>query len=496
MRSGWIGGVLIWAVLLGSAACGDRDGASAQTRPSGPPPKLVPRTVLKPLPIDTATAFALSAAFRAAASRALGSVVRVNVTARVDAAALGLPADHPRSGEQRRTRGNGSGFVMDDEGHIITNDHVVANAERVSVVFADGREFEAEVIGSDPNTDVGVIRVDPSLTGELEPIRFGDSDSLRVGDWVLALGNPLELNFTVTTGIVSAKGRDLNILRNADNTALEAFIQTDAAINPGNSGGPLVDLLGQVVGVNGAIETRTGYFSGAGFAIPINLARKVADDLIRYGVVHRPRLGVVIQDVNGADAEVYRLPSVSGVEIASVTPGLPAEKAGLHMSDVVVALNGEPVRTVAELQDRVARLQPGDRVNLGIIRDGATLDKTVELAQFKPAPERLSLAARRSTGAALLGFSIEAAPRDQAVRVGLSEDNSVWINAIDRFGPAIDAGLPPGVILISINGQEIHSVRDFDRILDHLEAGHIASVVVLDPRSAEPAPTIFNYRLR
>jgi serine protease Do len=494
-RNRWFHSALVSLIAVSISACGDRESVQAQTRP-GTQVRIDPKSLSRPLPIDTATAFALSTAFRAAADRAMSAVVRINVTALVPPSAANGRTDRSGNREPRRTRGSGSGFVIDANGHILTNNHVIASAERVSVVLADGRETEARVIAADRNTDVAVVRVEPERMGEIEPALFADSDSLRVGDWVLALGNPLDLSFTVTAGIVSAKGRDLQILRNNDGTQLEAFIQTDAAINPGNSGGPLVDLYGRVVGINTAIQSQTGYFGGAGFAIPINLARKVASDLIQFGVVHRPRLGVVIQDVSAADAEFYKLPSISGVEIASITPGLPAEKSGLQMGDVVVALDGATVSKVAELQDRIARLQPGSRVKLSVLRYGKSLDVSVELAQFELSKQEVAEPARTASGLALLGFVVEPARREGASNLGVSLDNRVQIAAIDRFGPAFEANIFPGWLIVSLNGEEVETPQDVDRIAGQLKPGQVVSLVVLNPQSADPSPTIFNYRVR
>jgi serine protease Do len=484
MRNRWTHAMLTGVAVAVIAACSDRDAVQAQSRPQ--PIRLLGRN----LPIDTATAFALSSAFRAAADHAMSAVVRINVTTVVT-------SSNPQSNrEPRRARGSGSGFLIDADGHILTNNHVIANAERVSVVLADGRETEARIIAADRNTDVAVVRVEREKLGEIEPAMIADSDSLRVGDWVLALGNPLDLSFTVTAGIVSAKGRDLQILRNNEGTQLEAFIQTDAAINPGNSGGPLVDLYGRVVGINTAIQSQTGFFGGAGFAIPINLARKVAGDLIKFGVVHRPRLGVVIQDVTAADAEFYKLPSISGVEIASVTPGLPAEKAGLRMGDVVLTLDGSAVSKVSELQDRIARLQPGSRVKLGVLRYGKSLDVAVELAQFELARQAVTEPARAASGLALLGFAVEPARAQEGARVGVSLENRLQISAVDRFGPAWEANVFPGWILVSLNGEEVQTAQEVEQIARGLKPGQVVSIVVLNPQAAEPSPTIFNYRVR
>jgi serine protease Do len=457
-------------------------------------PVVIPMPPARPVPpIDTITATGLSEAFRAAAENSLPFVVQFHVVTKLDRGEL--PANHPQTVDSL-SRGTGSGFILDSAGHIITNNHVVVNAERVIVTLSDGRDWEAEVIGADPNTDVAVVKVDPAHTGPLQPAALGDSDSLQVGDWVLALGNPLDLAFTVTAGIVSAKGRNLRILRNQMNSQLEAFIQVDAAINPGNSGGPLVDLFGRVVGVNTAIQSPTGSFSGAGFAIPINLVRKVADDLIRYGVVHRPRLGVSIQDVNSADAELYRLPSLAGVEISSVTPGLPAEKAGLEMGDVVLAVNDVPVESVTDLQVRIAGLQPGGKVKLGLIRAGKPMEATVTLAEFAPA-EPMARPITRATDRPRLGFSARLISARQARSLGLEPKEMIVIVGFDPYGPAYETEMNANVQLLEINGQRIESLEDIERIAAGLEPGQVVSVVVLPPAQPDtPAsPTVFNYRI-
>ncbi|MGD8279029.1 MAG: trypsin-like peptidase domain-containing protein [Gemmatimonadota bacterium] len=447
-------------------------------------------------PIDTITATGLSAAFRAAAEHALPSVVRFHVIAR---ASQSLPLNHPETPDTLRLlQGTGSGFIMDSAGHIITNNHVVAGAERVIVTLADGRDWEAEVVGADANTDVAVVRVDTEYTGPLQPARFGDSQTLEVGDWVLALGNPLDLAFTVTAGIVSAKGRNTGILRNDMNTQLEAFIQTDAAVNRGNSGGPLVDLFGRVVGVNTAIQSRTGSYSGASFAIPINLVRKVAADLIQSGTVHRPRLGVSIQDVNSADAELYRLPALAGVEISAVTPGLPAAKAGVRMGDVVMAVDDVPVESVTDLQVRIAGLQPGQRVKLGLIRYGTPMEITVPLAEFAPA-ERQTWPTR-AADRPKLGFSARVITAEEARRRRLQSREMVVLDRLDPYGPALEAHLPEAsgrYQILEINGQTIESLDDIERVAKDLEPGDVVSVVILGPDTPDtPAsPTVYNYRV-
>jgi serine protease Do len=411
--------------------------------------------------------------------------VQVRVTARRPRGRLGTSPDTVLAG------GSGSGFFIDGEGHLLTNYHVIHEAERVAVTLSDGRDFEAAVIGADPNTDIAVLRVDAG-GGTLPFADLGDSDAIAIGDWVIALGNPLGLRFSVTAGVISALDRQTGILRNGDNTQLEAFIQTDAAINPGNSGGPLVDLQGRVVGINTAIETQTGLFSGTSFAVPINLAAKVASDLIRYGVVHRPRIGVALQDVNSADAELYGLEEISGAEIVQVDPNMPGAEAGLQLGDVVVMLDGVPIRTVAELQTRIARFQPGDRPTLGIIRYGEPMEKVVKLGEFEGAARVAVAAPPERSGRDLLGFTYGAVT---GRRVGAFDDAAVEITGVEPFGPAAEQiGPATGVRILSVNGEDIREPAQLDRIADALRPGQLVSLVIL--RAAGVPPTIYNYRAR
>jgi serine protease Do len=364
----------------------------------------------------------------------------------------------------------------------------------VNVVLLDGREFTAEVIGTDPDTDVAVIRVETDGREALPLIQLGDSDQLKVGDWVLALGNPMGLTFTATAGIVSAKGRAIGILAQSSQTALEAFIQTDAAINPGNSGGPLVDLNGRVVGINTSIESQTGFFTGAGFAIPIALAHKVAQDLVQYGAVHRPRLGISIEDVNAADAEVYRLPAVTGAEIISVAPNTPAASAGLQMGDVIVAVEGEPIHTVAELQARVARFTPGDRVRVGYIRYGNRMETTVQLGEFEVARAADQPRERVRRERNPLGFNVSALPAQLANRLNLRGENIPVVSRVDPLSSAQRAQLQSGHVIRSFNGRDVRTIRDLERAASGVRTGDVVSLVVLDARAQDPLPRIINYR--
>jgi serine protease Do len=492
-RRNWAAAVLLLVVLAGCDETGRAvsDAFGQRRTPQDAPDRVQQQLGEIPTALDTASAARLSAAFRAAAAVALPAVVQITTVAVADMPQQLLPF-HPEGAEQR-TQGSGSGFIFDERGYILTNHHVVRNALHVNVVMLDGREFTAEVIGSDADTDIAVLRIEPARGETLPVIELGDSDNLRVGDWVLALGNPLGLTFTATAGIVSAKGRSIGILAQASDTPLEAFIQTDAAINPGNSGGPLVDLNGRVVGINTAIQSPTGLWAGAGFAIPIALARKVAGDIVQYGTVHRPRLGVTIDDVNAADAEVYRLPAITGAEITSVAPGTPADRAGLQLGDVIVTIEGQAVHTVAELQARVARFQPGERIRVNYIRYGRALETTVELGEFESAQPRRT-AQRPEREANPLGFNVQPLPAQMAARMGLRGENIPVVSRVDPLGPAVRSNLRQGHVIRQFNGREVRNIRELERYAGAIRSGDVVSLIVL-PAGAEGAvPMIVNYR--
>ena len=496
MRHSWRVAVLLTSTIM-VAAC-DQVGESvkeafAQESDRGNTPDRVQQQLGEvPTALDTTAAARLSGAFRAASAHALPAVVQITTVALSEGGAQIVPGfDHPEL-EPQRLQGSGSGFIIDESGLILTNHHVVRDAVNVNVMLLDGREFTAQVMGADPSTDVAVIRVDAG-DQKLPVIELGDSERLKVGDWVIALGNPMGLTFTATAGIVSAKNRSIGILSQASDTPLEAFIQTDAAINPGNSGGPLVDLNGRVVGINTAIESATGYFTGAGFAIPIALARKIADDIIRYGVPHRPRLGVQIDDVTAADAEVYKLSSVSGVEVTAVTRGTPADRAGMQLGDVILSLNDQPVNTVAELQARVAQFNPGDRVEVGFIRYGRQQQATVQLGEFEVArQEEAPRQQRRDDNP--LGFRVSVLPSALAERAGIRGENVPVVTTVDPVGPAANSGLGRGDVIRKFNGRDIRTVRDLERAAAGVRAGEVVSLVVVRLRDPELTPTIVNFR--
>jgi serine protease Do len=344
---------------------------------------------------------------------------------------------------------------------------VVAGASKVRVTLYDRRQFDARVVALDPSTDVAVVKIEGSGFPVAE---MGRSDAVQVGEWVLALGSPLGLLFTATTGIISGKGRSIGILEQPGGAPrappLENFLQTDAAINPGNSGGPLVDLRGRVIGINTAIATESGLFAGVGFAVPIDLARRVAQDLIDYGYVRRPFLGVLAQDVNAADLEVFRLPAARGAKIVQIAEGSPAAQAGLQLGDVIVGLDGREIDSASELQADLAELEPGRTVQVQVIRDGRELTIPVELGLLKT------------------GGPPPPAPPEEAPRLGFGvseQAGRVVVAAVSPYSAAARAGVRSGQVILSVNRREVRTVADFVAAIQSLP-GNVILLIVEDPQ--------------
>ena len=274
-----------------------------------------------------------------------------------------------RGGQRNKPKApesSGSGVIISEDGYIVTNNHVIDNADIVEIVLDDKRKFEAKIIGKDPETDLALLKIDEK---GLPFARFGNSDKLQVGEWVLACGNPFELTSTVTAGIISAKGRNLNLLRTKENYAIESFIQTDAAVNPGNSGGALVNLKGELIGINTAIASPNGSFAGYSFAVPVSIVKKVMDDLLNFGEVQRALIGVVIQDVTAELAKEKKLKDIKGVFVNGVNDGGAANDAGVKQGDVITKIDGVEVNSSSELQESVAQHRPGDKILVSIVRE-------------------------------------------------------------------------------------------------------------------------------
>ncbi|CUS96859.1 DegQ family serine endoprotease [Candidatus Chrysopegis kryptomonas] len=373
--------------------------------------------------------------------------------------------------------GMGSGVIITKDGYILTNNHVVEGGEKgsITVTLWDGREFKAKLIGRDKLTDLAVLKIDAN---DLPVARFGNSDELQVGQWVLAVGNPLGLNLTVTAGIVSALSRNIGIIR--ESYGVENFIQTDAAINPGNSGGPLVNLNGEVVGINTAIASRTGYYQGYGFAIPINLARKVAEDIIKYGKVRRGVLGVQISKLDEATAKGLGLDKPKGIIVQDVISGSAAEEAGVKAGDVILECDGKEVNTPGELQEIIARKRPGDKVNLKIYRDGKTFELT---ATLKPRKEDEEVAKAedneppaKEIEPGVVSFDklgITVANLDEEARNKYKVKNGVIITKVDAFSEAYDKDIRENDIIIEADRKPVRNVDDLKKIVQSHKSGDV-----------------------
>ncbi len=359
----------------------------------------------------------------------------------------------PRGGVQV---GFGSGVIVSKDGYILTNNHVVADVDRITVKTWDESEYTAEVVGRDPKTDVAVLKINAD---NLQPARLGDSDQVQVGDWVLAIGGPFGLEHTVTAGIISAKGRSTIGLADYEN-----FIQTDAAINPGNSGGPLVNLRGEVIGINTAIASRTGSYAGIGFAIPINMARRIMDSLIQHGRVERGYLGAVIQDLSKDLARSFGYDGPYGVLIADVAKDGPAEKAGLRPGDIVVKYNGKPMRHASELRNAVASTPPDTVAELEIFRDGQVRTVKVKIGLLD---EKVIVSQNgQASSSTDLGLTVRTLTPQIAEQLGYDADQKgVVVVEIDPTGLAAAAGLRPGDIIVSVNGQPVVDATSFRKAL-------------------------------
>ncbi len=382
---------------------------------------------------------------------------------------FGIPYDQGQMPGQMQ-QGAGSGVIISNDGYIVTNNHVIEGADKITVNLNDNRNYTAKVIGSDPSTDLAVIKIDAK---DLSFLTFGNSDELEIGQWVLAVGNPFNLSSTVTAGIVSAKARNINILREkAGNLAVESFIQTDAAVNPGNSGGALVDLSGNLIGINAAIATPTGSYAGYSFAIPSNLAKKVVRDIIDFGVVQRGFLGVNIREVDEELAKDLKLDKIQGAYITDVVKGGAAEEAGLKNGDVITKVGGAEIKNIADLTEHVARYRPGDAVKFEYIRKGALQQKEIVL-KSKDNSTKLLSKTDVVTGniSADLGIEYSEVSTLQAKKMGLN--GGVRIDKINDGIIKQNTNIQPGFIVFSINNQTVRTKDDFDALIKENKGGGV-----------------------
>lgn len=469
-RKGWVAA----AVLGIAAAVGAGAGGLSLVTGEEPRPKQVDAAA-------KSSALELSKAFRSAAAIATPSVVKIRSHTSSKPVARAVPRPGGRGGDNpfkgtpfedffndgdgpaRRSPqrdGVGSGVIIDRAGIVLTNNHVVEGADSVIVRLSDGREFKATDIKTDPQTDLAVLRI--KADGDLPAVKLGNSDDLEIGDWVIAIGNPFELEQTVSAGIISGKGRELGSVRRAK------FLQTDAAINPGNSGGPLVNLDGEVVGINTAIASNSGGYQGIGFAIPANLAKWITDQLISKGSVQRGYLGVGIEEVSSDLAQKFGVRRGEGVLISEVFPDSPASEAGLKDGDVITNFGGKAVKTPRDLQEIVERSTLNKGQKITVQRDGKPVELTIAVKplpdQFgaaRPAARERDQGGRDTFHAEKLGFEVAMATGEDAKREGVSETSGVVITKVDEDGPAAAKGLRPGMIIRKVGKTTIEDLASF-----------------------------------
>ena len=384
---------------------------------------------------------------------------------------------------------SGSGVIISPDGYIVTNNHVVAKADKIEITTNDHRRFTAKVIGTDPNTDLALIKIDGD---NLPIVKLGNSDDARVGEWVLAVGNPFNLTSTVTAGIVSAKGRGIGIIGSEDNgeddnpfgptrnsnqprvkKGIESFIQTDAAINPGNSGGALVNTRGELIGINSAIASHTGSYEGYGFAIPINLAKKVLNDIKKYGAVKRGMIGVTFADLSENDkAQGINTDKTNGLYVTGVMPNSAGEAAGLKEGDIITKVEGNVINESSDLQERVARLQPGDKINLTYLRGNSERNVAVTLKAETAPATRTAMSRSANELYNKLGASFMPLTQNQKAKFHLN--SGVVVTQVREGGIIDEAELPTGTVITSINKMPINSTADIDKAVTNLKNGMMA----------------------
>lgn len=421
------------------------------------------------IPAQTVMQSAAPTDFTVAASLAVPSVVHIKTTFNQKSANYDNFFNpfydffnmQPPMGQQYPVVGTGSGVIVGADGYIVTNNHVVHDAQEIVITLNDKREFKASIVGTDPTTDLALVKIEAS---DLPYLVFGNSDDVKVGEWVLAVGNPFNLTSTVTAGIISAKARNINIL--GGGSSVESFLQTDAAVNPGNSGGALVNTKGELIGINAAIASNTGSYSGYSFAIPSNIARKVVNDLMQYGMVQRAYLGADVAEVDAETARKYGLSEVKGVIVTSVSQGGAAYEAGIDAGDVILSIDELEVNSSSRMLEIIAERQPGDEVKVQIKRNGKLFIKTVELQNRKGETQLLSGDDKQMIS--MLGATFEEPSKDEIARLRLK--NGLKITELSD-GVLKRAGIKEGFIVTKIDGRIINSLSDIEAALNGKSGG-------------------------
>lgn len=373
---------------------------------------------------------------------------------------------------KRELRGLGTGMIMDTKGHILTNHHVVGEAQKIEVTLANGNRYPAKIVGTDPKTDLAVIQI--SAKEPLPFVTFGDSDKMDVGEWVVAIGHPRGLDQTVTQGIISAKHRQGIV----DPSSYQDFLQTDAAINPGNSGGPLLNLQGEVIGVNAVIESESGGFEGIGFAIPSKMALHIAKELMAHGKVERGWLGVSVQNVTPEQAKSAGLDSPKGARVADVVKGGPAEKAGIKKDDLIVAFRGKKIRDSGELRNEVAISTIGQTAKVTVLRGKGTKEISVKIGNLEDATKLMASVIRDR-----LGVTVQPVTNKDVEKYGLESHRGVAITRVEPKGPLGEAGFEVDDIILGINGQPVAGLESFIMMVSSLKPHQKVTLMALDHRS-------------
>ncbi len=374
----------------------------------------------------------------------------------------------------REMRGLGTGMIIDAQGFILTNNHVVGGASKVQVLLADGSQYTARLVGTDPKTDLAVVKIDAKKPFPL--VKFGNSDAVEVGEWVVAIGHPRGLDETVTTGIISAKHRR----GITDPSGYQDFLQTDAAINPGNSGGPLLNLRGEVVGVNAAIASSSGGFEGIGFAIPSNMAVYISRELIAKGTVERGWLGVSVQDLNYELSKTMGIEGTRGALVSEIIKGSPAAKAGLRQGDVVVAYNGKEIRDASQLRNEAASTAVGKEATVTVIREGNKSEIRVRIESMQTRIQASSVPIRER-----LGIAVRALTAKEASRLKIKSGPGIMIARVETGGPGAKAGLEPGDVILEVNELAVTGPQDLSEALALVKQGQYILAMVVDGRTGE-----------
>lgn len=412
--------------------------------------------------------------FTVAAELTVNAVVHVKVKSEVQVSQFGgrdqlfeyFFGPQFRQQQPQIREGAGSGVIISEDGYIVTNNHVIDKSKEIEVVLNDKRTYPATVVGADPNTDIALLKIDEK---NLPYVIFGNSDSLKVGEWVLAVGNPFNLTSTVTAGIVSAKARSINILNSA--MPIESFIQTDAAVNPGNSGGALVNTHGELIGINTAIASQTGSYAGYSFAVPASIVQKVVSDFRKFGVVQRAVLGVSLGEVTAELAKQKNIKVLAGAYVAEVLPQSAAEKAGIKEGDVITSVNDVDVKTVAQLQEQIGRYSPGDNVSIELVRDSKKLKVKAELKNRQGTTSAVTANATIE----VLGASFK--PVDEKVKSRFSIDYGIEVKEVKK-GKFADAGIKAGYVILKVNNLRMKSEEDLKTLLESVNGNEESNKVL------------------